>query len=591
MLLLVATVLMQGCASIDEESVASKVNEKSWSASVLAAKDTIGSLDEQTRAVFYGGNGRRYYTLWDQGDVVQVYKDGGTDPVGPMTPQSYGTLTATLSGSLTGSFSAEEPLRLYLPSRDMDFTGQDGTIYNLSSRYSYQEASATVTAATDNILTLSNVNMTHKPVYIRFQLTDASTGERLHPEQLVIHAANGKLVQKKPYSGETTYGDITVSPTEEEGEFPGELFVALLDDGNASDTYTLTATMGSDVYVGPVDKAFSMNLSANAGKLGRIARTMKKLSANTLTLSATEAEVTAGSTAEVTVSENAGGGALTVTSSDESIATVSVEGNTITITGVAEGTATITIQSAATDDYAPATKTISVTVSAAPSIPEGAINGVFTINANGDKVYFSKGNLQLVGENTWQFAENQWDYFGESQSDNHRDLFGWGTGTNPNQTSTSNSSYGSFTDWGNNAISNGGNTANSGWRTLTSDEWKYLFNTRTVNGGTGSGKSYTLGQKVNNVTGVVIYPDGYAGSVYSGSNWSAFESTGCVFLPAAGNRIGTSVNEVGSWGCYWSSTADGTNYAHYARDSGYLTPAGSMDRRDGYSVRLVRPVE
>ena len=33
-------------------------------------------------------------------------------------------------------------------------------------------------------------------------------------------------------------------------------------------------------------------------------------------------------------------------------------------------------------------------------------------------------------------------------------------------------------DWGYNAIANGGNLENLGWRTLTTDEWIYVFNTR-----------------------------------------------------------------------------------------------------------------
>ena len=82
--------------------------------------------------------------------------------------------------------------------------------------------------------------------------------------------------------------------------------------------------------------------------------------------------------------------------------------------------------------------------------PIGAINGKFTINANGGKVYFSQGNLQYqASTNTWRFAENQWDYVGTqnppygfqaggtvSGSDNYYisqtyrgwiDLFCWGT--------------------------------------------------------------------------------------------------------------------------------------------------------------------
>ena len=47
------------------------------------------------------------------------------------------------------------------------------------------------------------------------------------------------------------------------------------------------------------------------------------------------------------------------------------------------------------------------------NVPEGAINGLFTINENGDQVYFSQGNLQYqASTNTWRFAEHQWDYVG-----------------------------------------------------------------------------------------------------------------------------------------------------------------------------------
>ena len=231
--------------------------------------------------------------------------------------------------------------------------------------------------------------------------------------------------------------------------------------------------------------------------------------------------------------------------------------------------------------------TVTPTPSEAETIPEGAICGKFSV-ADGKQVYFSKGNLQLTAADTWQFAENQWDYFGASQSDDHRDLFGWGTGNNPNQTSTDNIDYSSFTDWGDNTSLQA--SLGTGWRTLTKDEWVYLFGTRTVNGGTSEGKSYTLGQKVNEKLGIVIYPDDYTGGAYTtGSDWSEFESAGCVFLPAAGNRSGTSVYGFGSNGSYWSSSPN-SSYADYVYfSSSYLGPDNSY-RYYGYSVRLVRDV-
>ena len=48
-----------------------------------------------------------------------------------------------------------------------------------------------------------------------------------------------------------------------------------------------------------------------------------------------------------------------------------------------------------------------------PTIPTGAVDGLFTINDQGGKVYFSKGNLQYqASTNTWRFAEHQWDHVG-----------------------------------------------------------------------------------------------------------------------------------------------------------------------------------
>ena len=267
--------------------------------------------------------------------------------------------------------------------------------------------------------------------------------------------------------------------------------------------------------------------------------------------------------------------------------------------------------------------------------PIGAINGKFTINSNGDQVYFSQGNLQYqASTNTWKFAENQYDYIGSANSnisstyDGWIDLFGWGTsgynhGANayqPWNTSQSPSdyyAYGSATynlydqtgqaDWGYNAKSNGGSATNQ-WRTLTGGsggEWDYVFNTRI----TTSGIRYAKAQ-VNNVNGVILLPDdwsesyyslsdtnnggaGYGSNVISESNWtSSLQSHGAVFLPAAGYRCGTSVN--GGNGCYWSASYKHSLSSYDAgfSDSSLGTAASEyVGRCDGQSVRLVRVAE
>ena len=174
-------------------------------------------------------------------------------------------------------------------------------------------------------------------------------------------------------------------------------------------------------------------------------------------------------------------------------------------------------------------------------------------------------------------------------------------------------------DWGYNAISNGGNTENSGWRTLTRDEWVYLFNTRTTGGtvfGTSSARyaHATIRTDVSGgVNGIILFPDGLSiatsevttagtvngnsewGTKCTSSQWTALAAKGCVFLPAAGERFGdndgVTVRMVGSNGCYWASTYYTTdNGGHVAFGNNFLSPYGGL-RRSGHSVCLVRDAE
>ena len=212
-----------------------------------------------------------------------------------------------------------------------------------------------------------------------------------------------------------------------------------------------------------------------------------------------------------------------------------------------------------------------------------------------------RGNLQYnTSESTykWRFAENQYDVIGTWNTSTWVDLFGWGTwtGSNPSKVtniSTTGSQY-SFddADFSQESILADATQRSYDWRTLSKDEWVYVFNTRTVNGGTGAGKSYTLDATVGSREGVVLYPDNYTGAVYSGSNWASFEAAGCVFLPGAGYRSeGTSMHAAGSRGRYWSSTPY-NSFAYYVRfDSSDLYPQQYDNHYSGYSVRLVRPVE
>ena len=256
-------------------------------------------------------------------------------------------------------------------------------------------------------------------------------------------------------------------------------------------------------------------------------------------------------------------------------------------------------------------------------------------------VQFSKGNLKCTTNDnwnsyTWSFMENQFSTLEANgkvkpnyANANAVSLFGWGTsGKNtgatanmPNATSSNDSYYriggnvnndltynNNVADWGSNAISNGGNTENSGWRTLSNDEWGYLFgNSEKRNGKWGFAT-------VAGIHGIIILPDSFqdpctnggsqpfhggegnwSNNIYTQGNWSAMEENGVVFLPAAGRRVDSIISNVNTnMACYWSSThkdADGayliiTNYDGSGTVS--FTPNSDSPRSIGRSVRLVK---
>ena len=248
--------------------------------------------------------------------------------------------------------------------------------------------------------------------------------------------------------------------------------------------------------------------------------------------------------------------------------------------------------------------------------PIGSKGGLFTINADGDQVWFSQGNLQYqASTGTWRFAENQYDYVGDANSNISTtysgwiDLFGWGTGSNPTLSTTTINDYQTFVDWGNNSISNGGNTANCGWRTLSWTEWDYVFNTRETNTNLGTANARYAKSKVNNVQGVILFPDGYTHPTgittptginvsrstgwntnnYTIAQWAEMEAAGAVFLPAAGYRWSTNVENVGSHGYYWSHSGIGAMFAYYVHFYTFgLSSSNEFGRHLGSSVRPVQ---
>ena len=257
-------------------------------------------------------------------------------------------------------------------------------------------------------------------------------------------------------------------------------------------------------------------------------------------------------------------------------------------------------------------------------IPEGALAGEFSVSAT-KKIRFSKGNLQYqASTGTWRFADNQYDVIGYANSNISTtyngwiDLFGWGTGDNPIKTSTSPSAYSSFVDWGNNAISNGGNEINQ-WRSLTKDEWVYIAHERT------NAANLFGFANINGINGLILLPDNWTSTgdipsfstgadngvtwqsnmYYNSSSnnfsqntftidqWLLLESKGAIFLPAAGYRKGTYVGNLNAHGSYWTPTIYDEDEAYDCEieDDSFYPQDYEQSRDLGQQVRLVQDIE
>lgn len=229
---------------------------------------------------------------------------------------------------------------------------------------------------------------------------------------------------------------------------------------------------------------------------------------------------------------------------------------------------------------------------------QGALPGAFTVSYSNEKVYFSKGNLQYqASTQTWRFAEHQYNIIGSANANISStyngwiDLFGWGTGNNPTNTSTNSLKYVNYSDWGNNNISNGGNVSNL-WRTLTAYEWSHIYSGRP-------NAQYLRGcGRVNGVNGYIFLPDNWSlptgvsftandYNVYSLSDWSKMESAGAIFLPYAGMREYKTIEYVDKGFYSSSSNSRETTCKYFYFYGDYAVPDAAQEKCLGNSVRLV----
>lgn len=245
-------------------------------------------------------------------------------------------------------------------------------------------------------------------------------------------------------------------------------------------------------------------------------------------------------------------------------------------------------------------------------LPDGVLMGVFSVS-DSKKVRFSKGNLwsdTTASPQTWSFEENQYDYWlDEYVEENHVTLFfcdkDYGFGM------TGGASGDFSVDWGAPYCEANGLVPGT-WRTPAKDEWEYLLFDRSASTvGTTADARYAK-VKVDGGNGLLIFPDEFSWTEsmgtppsdcnsidtmwsdvpsYTMEEFSAIESGGCVFLPAAGWRSNNRTSSHGRYCYYWSSTPNGADYTFQLHVFGSKVELYTIaERTVAVSVRLVTDV-
>ena len=277
-LTVVATVL--GCSTdSDFDNQTSTLYVSSLATKAGGEVDYFGDLSEEddlsTRGLFIGGQtGNRFVMLWDTKDVAQVYVNNNY--LGNISPKSgsTGTISAALTGTLNSSvpIAVGDELKLYLPSPELDYRGQNGSMADMCTNFDFRTATAKVASVDGNSITTEEITFNSLQTYFMFKFKDEND-QLLHVKQLVVNSESGKIVETKSADGTTTYTNELVIICGKDhssvDDYAQEVYFVILNESGKKDSYTFTVTASDGkIYKG----SSALSYQAKAGKFASARR-------------------------------------------------------------------------------------------------------------------------------------------------------------------------------------------------------------------------------------------------------------------------------------------------------------------------------
>ena len=217
--------LAASCGQVAEE----EQGEKTYTVSIEASKGE----SPVTKALEITTDGEGHHVLhasWETTDIISVTKWDRV--LGTLSPKTNGP-SAVLTGTVTGELRAGHVLYLTMPGdgTQSDYTGQDGTLESIASRYDYIYGTTTVTSIENGALTCEPVTFSSNQAIVKFILNDGE-GNPVRPSRLVLSAQDGSG-NSMLYTMGDSMGQIAVDLDMSEGG-TNEIYVALKQYSDAS---------------------------------------------------------------------------------------------------------------------------------------------------------------------------------------------------------------------------------------------------------------------------------------------------------------------------------------------------------------------
>lgn len=186
-----------------------------------------------TKALDFTTNGDGQQELkatWDTGDVISVTKWDRV--IGTLSPQTAEPST-TLTGEVTGEFRRGHILYLDWPGSggSFDYTGQDGTLETIASRYDYVYGEAAVSSIGDGTITCKPLTFRYGQAIVKFILKD-DKGNPVYPDRIVL-SAQDKSGNSMIYTSSGKLGQLAVDIDQSNGG-KNEIYVAIKQYSDAS---------------------------------------------------------------------------------------------------------------------------------------------------------------------------------------------------------------------------------------------------------------------------------------------------------------------------------------------------------------------